>query len=111
MKALILTAAVLAGAARAEVIECPAKYKGARLLGAAVYAGKDKQYELVGARTSVRNGVDAEYNFNRGDTKWVACWYAPATPKWHRIAPGITSCVLKERENRQRRVTAVVTCK
>lgn len=111
MKTAILATAVLAGAVHAEVIECPAKHEGARLLGAAVYAGEDKRYELVGARKSVRNGMDAEYGFHRGDAKWVACWYEPETPKWYKVDYAVTSCVLKEREAPSGRVISVVRCK
>ena len=68
---------LIAGIARAEVIECPATHKGARLIGASMYEGERKEAELMGGRKKVSGGMDVDYGFNRGDVKWVACWYNP----------------------------------
>lgn len=111
MKVLILAITLTTGSALAEVIECPATHQGARLVGAGMYEGEQKEAELAGVRKRTQVGVDVEYGFNRGDVKWVACWYEPATPRWYRVSPAAIWCGLRERTERPGQVTAVVRCK
>lgn len=111
MKAAAFALVLLGGAGQAEVIECPAAHQGARLIGAGMHQGEQKEAELMGERKRVRGGIEAKYGFNRGDVKWVACWYAPATPRWYPVSPTATRCELKERETTPGRMTAVVRCK
>lgn len=111
MKALIITAAMLASGAYAEVIECPAQERNARLIGASMYEGEKKEHELVGMSKEKPNGFDVEFGFNRGDAKWLACWYEPIEPKWYRVSAEATGCVLRQRQTLTGKVTAVVECK
>lgn len=111
MKAAILAVVLLASDAQAEMVECPAKHQGARLVGAGMYEGEQKEAELMGGARKVRRGVDADFGFNRGDVKWLACVYEPAAVRWYRLSPAATQCELKTREGAQGKVTAVVRCK
>lgn len=110
MSAILLALAIAAGGQH-QVVECPATHEGKRLIGASMYEGAQKAAELMGGRKRVRGGVDVDYGFNRGDVKWVACWYEPATPRWYRITDAATKCDLKERDAGPRKVTAAVRCK
>lgn len=58
MKAALLVLGLAAGMAQAEVIECSAKHQGARLVGASMYEGEQKEAELMGGRKKVRGGWD-----------------------------------------------------
>lgn len=111
MMRLLLPLTLVAGAAHAEVIECPAQQAGARLLGAGMYEGKNKEAELIGDRKQMRNGQDIDFGFNGGEVKWVVCWYKPATPRWHQVSLEARHCALKERTSRQGKVSAKVICK
>jgi hypothetical protein len=97
MKAAILALGMAAVPAQAEVIECPLKHQGAPLIGASMYEGVQKQYELMGKRTEVRGGQDVDFKFDAGNVKWVACWYGLDTPVWYRVRPGVTRCDVRER--------------
>lgn len=111
MKSILLALCLVAGMANAEVIECPSKHQGARLIGASMYEGEQKKYELMGGRKEVAAGFDVHYGFNRGDVKWVACWYEPTTPRWYRVSPAATRCDLTEREVTPGKMKAIVRCK
>ena len=111
MKSLILAIGLLTVLAEAEVIECPAKHNDARLVGAAVYEGEQKEAELMGTARKVFSGIDADFGFNRGDVKWLACRYDPAAVRWYRMDPAATQCALKVRGTAGGKVTAVLRCK
>ena len=111
MSSLIFAMAMAAAAVRPEVIECPATHLGKRLVGAGMYAGEQKEAELMGGRKQVRGGVAVNFGFNSGDAKWVACWYEQSPPVWHRVRPAATQCDLTEREFAPGKVKAVVRCK
>lgn len=110
MSVVLLALSVAASGAH-QVIDCPATHQGKRLIGASMYEGAQKEAELLGGRKRVRGGVDVDYGFNRGDVKWVACWYEPTTPRWYPVNPAATRCDLKERDVAPRKVTATVRCK
>ncbi len=109
MSTLLLALAVAAGSAN-QVVECPATHQGKRLTGAGMYEGEDK-IELMGAPRRVQGGSDNDFGFNRGDVKWVACWYERSTPIWYRISPAVTHCDVKERGAAPGKVSAIVRCK
>lgn len=111
MKSILLALGLVAGVANAEVIECPSEHRGARLIGASMYEGEQKKYELMGGRKKVAGGVDVDFGFNRGDVKWVACWYEPTTPRWYRVSLAATRCDLREREIMPGKMKAIVRCK
>lgn len=110
MKAAALVLGLAAGMAQAEVIKCSAKHQGARLVGASMYEGEQKEAELMGGRKKVRGGWDVEFGFHGGEVKWVACWYEPATARWHQVSPAAKRCDLKERTTKAAGVTAKVEC-
>lgn len=110
MMTVALAIGLIAGSAPGQVVECPAEHEGARLIGAAMYH-RDEKAELVGGPQKVPGGFDVDYGFNRGDVKWVACWYKPKTPVWYRVSPAATRCHLTERTVSRGLVTAVVRCK
>lgn len=111
LKAALFAVCMAAGVAHAEVIECPATNLGARLLGAGMFQGEKKQYELMGEPNVVRGGHDVRFGFNDGDVKWVACWYTPATARWYRVSTRARTCTLKERTVGPRQVQASVECR
>ncbi|WP_313703307.1 STY0301 family protein [Massilia sp.] len=97
MKAAILALGLALAPAQAEVIECPAKHQGVPLLGGSVYEGPQKQYELMGELKEVRSVQNGYFRFDADNVKWVACWYRPGAPVWHRVQPGVTRCEVQER--------------
>lgn len=97
MKAAVLALGLVAVPAQAEVIECPSKHQGVPLLGAGMYEGPQKQYELMGERKEVRGGQDVDFRFDADKVKWVACWYRSDAPVWYQVRPGVTRCEVKER--------------
>jgi hypothetical protein len=111
MKAAILAMTLVAGDAQAEVVNCPALHKGARLVGAGMYEGDQKEAELIGAARKVRGGFDADFGFSRGDVRWLACVYEPEVVHWYRLSPALTRCELKTRGATPGKVTATVRCK
>lgn len=111
MIAALLVFGLAAGVAQAKVIECPATHQGARLIGAGMYEGEQKEIELMGGRQKVRGGWDVDYGFNGGEVKWVACWYEPATPLWRQVSPAAHRCDLKERTAASGQVAARVSCR
>jgi hypothetical protein len=111
MKAALLAVCLVAGIAHAEVIECSSTNLGARLLGAGMFQGEKKQYELMGEPMVVDGGHDVRFGFNDGDVKWVACWYEPATARWYWVSTRAKTCKLKERIVGRRQVQASVECR
>lgn len=111
MKAALIAIILVSGAVQAEVIECPAKNLGARLVGAGMFEGNVKQYELMGEPKMVRGGHDVRFGFNGGEVRWIACWYEPATARWYRVSASAKHCILKQRKVESRQVTASVQCK
>jgi len=111
MKTLILAVGLLAVPAQAEVIECPVKHQEARLAGAGMYEGEQKEAELMGAPTRVPGGIDAEFGFNRSDVKWLACQYEGKVVRWFRVRAEVTRCDLEKREAARGKVTAKLRCK
>ena len=107
----VLFALTVAASGALQIIECPATQQQKRLIGASMYEGAHKEAELMGGRKRVPGGVDVDYGFNRGDVKWVACWYEPATPRWYHVDPAATRCDLKERGEAPGKMTATVRCK
>ena len=110
MKTALLALALVALDARAEVVECPARQEGARLVGAGIHEVNEK-VELMGAPRKVRGGVDADFGFYRGDVKWLACVYETGPVRWFRLSPEATKCELKQRDVAPKKVTATVRCK
>lgn len=110
MKTIILAIALAAGAAQAEMIECPAMHQGAQPVGGGMYEG-DEKVELMGGARKARGGVDADFGFNRGDVKWVACRYETNETLWIRVSPAATRCDLKKRGEAPAKVRVVVRCK
>lgn len=110
MRTAILTIAIAAGTAHAQLIECPAKHQDARLTNAGVYMREEK-VELMGAPRRVPGGTDADFGFNRGDVKWLACQYEGATVRWYRLSAKATRCDLKKRDDAHGKVKATVQCK
>jgi len=111
MKAALLAIILVSGAVQAEVIECPAKNFGARLIGAGMFEGDGKQYELMGEPKMVHGAHDVRFGFNDGEVRWMACWYKPTTARWYRVSASAKHCVLKQRTAESRQVTASVHCK
>jgi hypothetical protein len=111
MKAALLAIILVSGAVQAEAIECPAENSGARLIGAGIFEGDGKQYELMGEPKMVPGGHDVRFSFNGGEVRWIACWYEPTTARWYRVSLSAKHCVLKQRTLESRRVTASVKCK
>lgn len=109
MNLLITIAAAVV--APVEIIDCPATHQGIQLIGASMYAGRQMEAELMGSRKKVNGGMNVDYGFSRGDVKWVACWYKPATPLWYQISPAATRCNLIERNVTSGKVRATVRCK
>lgn len=97
MKAAVLALGLVAMPAQAEVIECPAKHQGVPLLGASVFEGPQKQYELIGERKEVRGGQDVYFILGADKMTWIACWYKPDAPVWYRVRPGATRCEVQKR--------------
>ncbi|HEX9173865.1 MAG TPA: STY0301 family protein [Telluria sp.] len=99
----LLVLLLLASAARAQEVECPKRLPGieapkARLTGAGMYQGAEKQYELVGERTNVAGGYDVQYGFRPNDIRWLACAYDEKYIWWEWMDPKTTSCKLQERK-------------
>ena len=111
MKAALLAIILGSGAVPAEVIDCPAKNSGARLIGVGMFEGDGRQYELVGKPKMVYGGHDVSFGFNGGEVRWIACWYKPTAARWYRVSPSAKHCILKQRILESRRVTASVQCK
>jgi hypothetical protein len=110
MRTVILAVVLVAGTAHAELIECPAKHQNARLTNAGVYM-REERVELMGAPKRVPGGTDADFGFNRGDVKWLACQYETATVRWYRLSAKATRCELKKRGGARGKVTVTVLCK
>ena len=111
MKAALLAIILVSGAVRAEVIDCPAKNSGARLIGAGMFEGDGKQYELMGELKMVRSGYDVRFGFNSGEVRWIACRYENTAARWYRVSASAKHCILKQRTVESRQVTASVQCK
>lgn len=111
MKAALLLLALAAPSTSAETIVCPAAYMGSRLLGAGMYTGERKEFELMGGRKEVRGGWDVDFGFNTGEVKWVACWYAVDKVIWHQVSLDAKRCDLRQRTTAKAGTTAAVTCK
>lgn len=111
MKAALLAIILVSGAVQAEVIECPAKNFGARLIGAGMFEGDGKQFELMGEPKMVHSGHDVIFGFNDGEARRIACWYEPTTARWYRVSASAKRCILKQQTVESRRVTASVQCK
>lgn len=110
MKTAILTMALAASTAHADLVECPATQQGARLTNAAMYMREEK-VELMGAPRREPGGIDADFGFTRGDVKWLACKYEAATMRWYRLSAKATRCDLEKRGDAGGKVTATVLCK
>lgn len=130
MKSLLLVALVLTSTARAEVVECPARYPAkdvtlagssgrvqpARLSFAYVHIGALHSEQLLQGPEGkkVKGGWDTAYDFTPDESKWLVCTYggtewsgldriSPGTIQWWgTIAPQATSCLLKIRETKFR---------
>jgi hypothetical protein len=112
MKTALLALGLVVGAAQAEVIECQPQLDGARLVGGSVYEGPQKEYELMGGRKDVRGGVDVDFGFRGGETKWLACWYGEeGKVTWRQVSAGVKKCALRERKARGGEVSVTLTCK
>jgi hypothetical protein len=109
MRVAALALSLVVGIAQAEVIECQQKHEGARLVGASIYEGPQKEHELMGGRKEVRGGQDVHFGFNGGEMKWLACWYKPATPVWLKVDSAAKRCDLRERTVAGK-VAVKVTC-
>jgi hypothetical protein len=111
MKAAVLALGLAAGLAQAEVIECPARHAGAPLLGASMYEGAQKQYELMGESKEVRGGLDVHFGFDAHKVKWLACWYGKGdVVEWRQVSAGATKCALRERKARGGEVSVRLSC-
>ncbi|MCA1246983.1 STY0301 family protein [Massilia sp. MS-15] len=110
MKFAILSFSLIAYGAQAEVFKCPAVHQGARLIGAGMHEGRQKEAELMGASRKVPGGIDADFGFKHGDVKWLACQYEPKTVRWYRVSLAATRCELRQRGDAPGKVAATVRC-
>ena len=111
MKTALLAIILVSGTVQAEVIDCPAKNSGVRLIGAGIFEGDEKQHELMGEPKMVHGGHDVRFGFNGGEVRWIACWYEATAARWYRVSPSAKHCILKQRTLESCRVTASVQCK
>jgi len=108
---VLILAAVLGGTAQAEVVDCPKLHAGQRLVGAGMFHGANKDFELMGGRKKVLGGYDVDFGFNGGEVKGVACWYGKDTSRWYQVSPAAKQCDLRERTTTAGQVTVKITCR
>ena len=133
MRAALLVLLALAPQAYGQVVECPKFYpwedtvlaevpyrqegKGVvakgRLRGATAYTGEfNGQEELQGMRKDVKGGLDVQYGFAPGESKWLVCTYGSGDISWwERLDSKVTSCKLSVRKSGADPLDIRMTCK
>ena len=111
----VIALLMLATAASAQQVECPQRLPGieapkARLTGGGMYAGAEKQYELIGDRVKVPGGYDVQYGFGVNEIRWLICAYDEKYIWWRRMDLKTTDCRLRERKSAGG-VIVELTCK
>lgn len=135
MRLALLACLILASAAQAQVVECPAFYpsldtvlsevphqhkgKGlvrkGRLSGAAMSEGKfngDAMSMVHGLRTETKDSWEEEFPIFRGP-KWLICFYAPGNISWwEQLEDRPAACRLNvAKKNAEGVMKATLTCK
>ena len=134
MRCALLLCTVLAPAAHAQVIECPQHYPSqdtplaevphqhnghgfvakSPLRNALMYAGEiNGRQALVGEPHRVKGGRDLHHGFERGERKWLVCFYGEdrTIAWWEQVDPKVTNCVVQVREGEKNQMTVRATCK
>ncbi|MFL6672895.1 MAG: STY0301 family protein [Massilia sp.] len=107
----LLAGLLLAGAAQAQVVECPQTIKEApavNLTGGSMYDGPNHEYELIGTPKGAKG---RHYGFDGRAVKWLACWYGrDGKVAWWKMDAKATSCSVGE-QRKAGRVSVRAVCK